>query len=191
MSQAISSANVSGFASELAVLLLENETSQSQSARLERDAARQTYLDEAEQQVAALHAAADAISSGAYVSGALTVAGGLCTMTGAAYKYDAATDTRPDASAKDALMAACFTKAGDLASGVAQPLKLIIGDGPAEEHKADAKQHEVLASQAQWQASDANGEIDKAEKQSAKVLDLVEAIERDQNASTNALIGRI
>ena len=87
MTQAISSA--SGFASELAVLLLENESNQAESARQSRDAARENVLSLAQHEMDALHSAASATMTGAYVSAAFTAASGACELGAASSQYDA------------------------------------------------------------------------------------------------------
>ena len=191
MTQAISSANLSGFADELAVLMLENETNQKDSARLQRDAARQSYLDQAEQQVAALHAAADAMATGALVSGALTIASGACQIGAATYQYQADVSSSAAEGAENKEMASLFADAASTTGKLAQPAGVYFGDTPAGHLQAEAKRHEMLATQAQWQAGDASSDIDTAEKHADKMLDLVETIQRDQNTATNALINRI
>jgi len=194
MTQAISGANVSGFASELAVLLIENETNQADSARLERDAARQSFLDQAQQQVDALHEAANATMAGALVSASLSVAGGACLVGAASYQFQAnmgvAADAGPlaiSANKYNADVLSALATTGKLAD----PLKALIGDSTAAHYQAEAKHHEILGEQAKWQASDASSALDKADKQGDKVLDLLAGIQRDQNSATNAVIGRI
>jgi hypothetical protein len=195
MTQAISVANLGGYAGELAALVLENEQNQSESARAQRDAARQSYLDQAEQQVEALHAAASASCAGALVGASLTMASGALEIGAASYQFDAAVGTAKGASvtelATDKRTATILGDLGDVSSKLAGPLQTLIGDSTAGHYQAEAKRHETLAAQAQWQASDASAEIEKANKQADKMLDLAQEIQRDQNAATNALINRI
>ncbi|MEI9954017.1 MAG: hypothetical protein WDO74_34825 [Pseudomonadota bacterium] len=194
MSQAISSANVSGFAAELAALLIENDANQAESSRIQRDLARASYLEQAQQQVNELHAAADAMSKGALLSASLTIAGGACQIGAASYQFKA--DIGP---AKGSCLAEVATNKrtasvlgaiGNASSTLADPLKTIIGDSTAERHRAEAKRHETLAAQAQWQASDASTELDRSNRRADKLLDSVQEIQRD-NSATNALIGRL
>jgi hypothetical protein len=195
MTQAISSANVSGFAGQLAVLMLENEANQAQTSRMQRDAARETHLQQAEQQIAALHDAADAMSAGACISASLTIAGGACQIGAASFQFEADVGASGGASATEvASDKRAATILGDLGGAslkLADPLKVVVGDSSAEHHRADAKQHELLAEQAEWRASDASSAIDKADRRAGKMLDLVQEIQRDQNSATNAIIGRI
>ncbi len=194
MSQVISVVNVSGFAAELAALQLENEQNQAQTSRMQRDAAREAYLDQAQQQVDALHAAADATLSGAFISASLTIAGGACQIVGASLEIKPNVDLKGPCVTDLAANTRAATILGDVGSNslkLADPLKAIVGDSTAAHRQADAKQHETLAAQAQWRVSDASAEIDRADKRAARVLETVQEIQRDQNSATNALIARI
>ncbi len=174
MTQAISSANVSGFSAELAVLVIENDEQQSQSAQVQRDAARQSYLDQAEQQVAALHAAANATSNGAFLSASLTIAGGACQIGAASFQFEADVGSaRGSCLSEVAADKQTATVLGDLGSAsnkLADPLKILIGDSSAGHDQAEAKRHETQAAQANWQASDASAEIEKANQRADKAL---------------------
>jgi len=88
MTQAISPA-AAGFATELAELLIQTESAQSDSANLQRDAARKDFLENAQHQIDALHEAADDVRSGAFVSAAFTVAGAACSIASAVDQYAA------------------------------------------------------------------------------------------------------
>jgi hypothetical protein len=195
MTQAISNANVSDFAGELAALLIENDANQAETSRLQRDVARKSYLDQAQQQVDALHAAASAMNAGALVSASLTVASGACQIAAASFQFEANVGPSRGSSVADVAangrIATILGDIGSTSSKLADPLKTLIGDSTAAHYQADAKRHEMLAAQAQWQASDASAEIDKAERRADKMLDIVQEIQRDQNSATNALIGRI
>ena len=175
MTQPITSPSTS-VAGELASLLLEIETNQSESSRLARDAARENYLEQSEQQVNALHAAADATRAGAFISAGLTVASG-------GFAVGAATSCGPDAR----LFSASSKTCGDLSA----PLRSLVGESTAADLQATAKLHETLAEQAKWEASDASTSADKADRRGDKALDLLQGIQSDSNSSANAIIGRI
>ena len=194
MTQAISSANASGFASELAMLLLENESNQAESARQSRDAAREDVLSNAHHQIDALHSAANASMDGALVGAALTVTGGLCDIAAASSQYDVDVGkakgdcgTLIASSQYDATVFSKVASASSSLAGIANGF----GKSVDEHFQADAKHYEIMAEQAKWRASDASTSLDKADKQGDKVLDALQGIQRDQNASNNAIIGRI
>jgi hypothetical protein len=194
MTQAISSASVSGFASELAVLLIENETNQAESARIQRDAARQEVVTQTNEQVAALRAAADAGMTGAFVSAAFSVAGGVCEIEGARaqYKVDLgkAGGGSPVKVASDQFDANRLTKLGDTFSKLSAPADAL-GKGTAERFQAEAKEHETRGEQAKWQASDESTAIEQADRQRDKVLEALQSIHDQQNAANSSIIGRI
>ncbi|HYP77046.1 MAG TPA: hypothetical protein VER12_13855 [Polyangiaceae bacterium] len=193
-----------GFAGELAALLLQNEANQDESAHLQRNAARERFLEDAESQVNELNAAANATMTTAFVSAAFTVVGGACEIGGAISQFKAdtnsaglkPTDYCPNSIALRQVVAEQEKTAkmlgavGKASGALAQPTN-VIGQSIAEHHQAAAKRSETAAAQSQWEATDANTAIDKASKQSDAILDTLQAIQRDQNASNNAIIGRI
>jgi hypothetical protein len=193
MTQAITSSSITSFATELATLLIENETTQSDADRTQRDAARATYLEDAQHQVDALHAAADALETGALVGAAFSIAGTACSIGGAVDKFDADT-TAPcdkDTIASDLEQASFLQNLGKNFSDLAPFANSIAGGKAEKDDEANAKQFETLGEQAKWQVSDASTEIDKADKLGAKILDVVQSLNQAQDSATNAVIGRI
>jgi hypothetical protein len=200
MTSAITGSVVTSFAADLAELLLNVESAQSDSATLTRDAARQDLLAEAQHQVDALHAAADDARNGAWVSAALATVGSACQMISAINTYDAdmgasklcALGPRTTADIAEATKSASLWAAtGKVLNELAAPVKTLLGDAPAADDNARAKYFETLVDKAQWVASDASSELDKVAKLGDKVLDLLQGINQDQNSSNSALINRI
>ena len=210
MAQAISTTSVTGFATELAELMIQNETTQSDANHTEQTAARTAFLADAQHQVDALHDAASATRLGAFVNAAMTVAGGLCEAESAASKYQAGmtcaklsglspcsdnylstAQTLNESHAKDALSAAKWETGAKALSSLAPAFKSLVGDATAMDDNATAKKFETLGQQAQWQASDASSEIDKADKLGGEILDILQGLEQAQDSAANAVIGRI
>lgn len=204
MTIAISHINTVGFSSELAELLLQNDANQSESAHLQRSAARASYLDAVQSQVNELNSAADATLSAAFVSAAFSIAGGACEIGGAISQFKAdsnAAGLDPDdfcgevvdmreLVAAEAKTAKIWNAVGTTASELAKPTTMI-GESMAGHDQAAAKRWEAAGAEAQWEASDANTEIDKAGKRSDGTLDTLQGIQSDQNSANNAIIGRI
>jgi hypothetical protein len=194
MTQAISTASATTFAGELAVLLIETDANRAESDRLQRDSARASFLENAQNQVDALHAAADATATGALVSAAFTIGSGAFAIGAANSQYDADMAKAAGASSCtaanqfDANLLTVYAKTYE-ALGTAG--KAIVGDSVALDCQAEAKRYETLGAQAQWQASDAGSDLDKTDKRSDKVLDILQGIQRDQHTANNAIIGRI
>jgi hypothetical protein len=191
-------------------LLLQNEDNQTQSARLSRDAARDSFMSESKMQIEALHAAADATASGAALSAAISIAGGACSVAGALDEYDANTakaelsglscqsptyleDSRVlnQAFADSHKSAQLWGASANAGGALAGPAKTLVGDCVAEGEQATAKHHETLAEQARWTAGDASETIDKAGKRSDSELQILQGIQNDEHSSNNAIIGRI
>ncbi len=192
MTQAISSTSVTSFATELAALLIQNETTQSDSDQSTREAARATFLQDSQHQVDALHAAANATEQGALAGAAFSVAAGACSIGAASYKFDAETDGGDKLAAASAGESA--SDLGTLA-GTATALgkfeQTCLGDVQSQHDQANAKHFETLATQAKWQSDDATTEINKTDALGGKILDIVQGLNQDQSSATNAVIGRI
>jgi hypothetical protein len=193
MSQAISNGSVTSFATALAELLIQNETNQSDADRVQRDAARATYLQDAQHQVDALHAAAGAAEAGALMGAAFNIAGAGLSIGAADYTFDAETTNKCDVVtiASDTRDASTFQALSQGFSKLAPFADSLGGGRETDDDKANAKQYETLAEQAKWQASDAVTEIDKADKLGDKILDIVQSLNQAQDSATNAVIGRI
>ena len=198
MTQAISAASATGFAAELAELLLQTESVQTDAAREQRDAARTDFLHEAENQVKALHDAADDVRNGAWASAAFSVASSACMIASSVQKYDAdmasakpCKDLDLATIAKDKNLSNEWGAIGAGLGKLAEPMKALIGDAPAADANANAKLFETLAEKAKWVSGDASDEIQTAAKLGDKILDLLQGINQDQSSANNALIGRI
>lgn len=208
MSHAISSSGGTGFAAELAELIIQRETTQSESAHQEREAARASVRENAERQIDALHAAADATRTGAFLNAALTVGGSALTMQSAFSQYGAdvaSAQMKAGEATRDAKTvldggkqfasysreATLLRTAGDAAVKLAAPLQALIGDSVAADHQADAKRSELLAEQARWQADDASSAIERSEKRSDKALDVLQSVYEENRSSARAIVGRI
>ena len=192
MTQPISSTNVTSFATELAALLIQNETMQSDADRTTRDTARATFLQDSQNQVDALHAAADATEQGALVGAAFSVAAGACSIGAASYKFDAETDGCDKiAAASDSESASDLGTLGSTYSALGKLEETCVGQVQSEHDQASAKRFETLAAQAKWQADDAATEVNKTATLGGKILDIVQSLNQDQSSATNAVIGRI
>ncbi|HEY1532447.1 MAG TPA: hypothetical protein VGF76_00460 [Polyangiaceae bacterium] len=199
MTQAISPA-AGGFATELAELLMQTESAQSDSAQLQRDAARKDFLENAQHQIDALHAAADDVRTGAFVSAAFTVAGAACSIGGAVDQYgaDKGSSTLCAYGPKTNLAIASDTEEANILGSTGKGLdalggaaKTFLGDAAAADANANAKYFETQAEKAKWLEGDAGTELDKVARLGDKILDTLKGINQDQNAANNALIGRI
>ncbi len=210
MTQAITGSPVTSFASELAELLLDVESTQSDAAHLSRDAARKDFLDQAQQQVDALHAAADDVRNGAWVSAAFTAASSVCAIQGALSQYNAEVGgaqlsglnlqlpcdrlTAVDLGSAVASDKQSANIAGAFAKGFAElgpAAKALTGDAAADDANANAKHFETLAEKAKWVAGDASTELDRVARLGDKILDVLQGINQDVHATQVALIGRI
>ena len=194
MTRPISTGDAATFAAEFAMLVMNTDESRSESDRLEREAARASYLENSQHQVDALHAAADATATGAFVGAAFTIGSGALAIEAAGSQYDAdVAKSAGDCALQSASQydANTLSAGAKLFSALGDSGKAIIGESASQDLQADAKHYETLAAQAQWEASDASSDMDQVEKRSDKALDTLQSIQRDQSAANNAIIGRI
>jgi hypothetical protein len=199
MTQAIGP-SAGGFATELAELLIQTESAQSDGAQLQRDAARKEFLANAQHQIDALHEAANDTRTGAFVSAAFTVASSACSIASAVdqYKADDGSSKLCALGPKTTADIARETEGANTWNAVAKGLdglggaeKTLIGDAAVDDDNANAKYFETQAEKAKWLEGDASTEIDKVDKLGDKILDTLQGINQDQNSANNALIGRI
>jgi hypothetical protein len=192
MTTPISTSSATGFAAELATLLIENETNQEDSNRMARDAARNAFLADAQKQVDALHAAAAAGEQGALAGAAFSIAGAGCSIGAAGYNYDAGVSgPKTSEGMSDMYSANDLQAVGKGFSDLSGVANSACGGRQSADDTADAKHFETLAAEAKWQADDASTEIDKADKLGDKIMDIVQSLNQDQNTAANAVIGRI
>jgi hypothetical protein len=195
MTQAISSGRPASLAGELAELLLAHESVQADSAKQERDAAREAFLTNSQRQVDSLHQAASATMSGAFIGASLTVAGGAFSIGAASFQYQAdvgkAANDCSSEIANNQLSASILGDLGQISSKLADPTKAFLGDSTAAHFQAEAKRQETLAEQAKWQAGDASTAVDKADKRGDKILESLQGTQQNENSSATAIIGRI
>jgi hypothetical protein len=191
MTQAISASSATGFAAELAELLIQTEAVQYDSAREQRDAARTDFLHEAENQVKALHEAADDMRTGTWASAAMSVASSACSVVGSVEQFNADTAGSRSCGAADHLLASKWNAIGGALASLTTPTKALVGDAPAADANANAKLFETLAEKAKWLSGDASTEIDQVSRLGDKILDVLQGINQDQSSANNALIGRI
>jgi hypothetical protein len=195
MTQAISSAAFASLAGEFAVLVVDHESVQAESAARERDAAREAFLSDAQKQVEALHDAANATMQGALIGASMTIAGGALQMSAASFQYEVSMGKAhgdcATAIASNQLNATVRADLGEMFAKLAEPSKALVGDSTAARFQAEAKRHETLAEQAKWQADDARAALDKDDKRGDKTLDVLQGMHQDDNSSAKSIIGRI
>ncbi|HEX3773638.1 MAG TPA: hypothetical protein VHV51_04185 [Polyangiaceae bacterium] len=192
MTTSISTSSTTGFASEIAALIIQTETTQEDSDRLARDAARNAFLTDAQKQVDELHAGAAAGEAGALAGAAFSIAGAACNMGAAVDSYDADTvDSQSSAKFSDQLDAKELQTAGSAFTSLSGVASQVAGGRESGDDAAEAKRYEALQAQDKWQADDASSEIDKADKLGDKIMDIVQSLDQDQNQANNAIIGRI
>jgi len=75
-----------------------------------------------------------------------------------------------------------------VSNAMSQPLGKMLGDSPAANDRADAKQAGTAAQQATWQLDDANKAIDEADKHQDKALDWLASEAANKASTENGII---
>lgn len=168
---------------QLALLVLENEQTQSDAARQDKSLARQRYVEAANDQVAAMHEEASHVWVGALVHGACTLTASTIQLGDIALKpeLDPITEKPLPEEPWGEVVSAGF-------SGMAPVLGKAVGDEPAGHDRAEAKAASSLEQLAEWQLDDANKVLDDAKKAQDKALDWLAAVNANQASTETGII---
>lgn len=173
-----------GLAGEIALLVMKNENAREDSARAERDLARAMRQEAAESEVSALRDAADALETGAWVSGSITFLGGGLTVAAGVLRLDADCDD----TLKEADL---LGDSGGVLGRLAEPADTLVGQSGAQRHQASAKEAAFAGEQAAWQSGDASDSLRRVDRNRDRALDLVESINRAEQAATDAVVQNV
>ena len=160
---------------QLALLVLESQEEQQASHLQDLALARERFVVESNEQVEAMHDQADAIRLAAAFQAA-------ASCTAATIQLDVCID--PPECAKTASV---MKISSELMSGLSEPLGKWVGDAPAADAAADAKQNATQAQQAEWQLSDAKDAIKRSDDRQGQALQWLSG-EVSSEAQANAAI---
>ncbi|RYZ01505.1 MAG: hypothetical protein EOO73_35420 [Myxococcales bacterium] len=156
----------------LALMVLEQQQTQEDSARTDKSLARERYVEASNDEVEAMRDKAGHLLVGAFVQGAATATASGIQMG----------DAIGGGESKGAKASA------DFGHGTAPVLGRAFGDSPAAADDANAKHAASLAEQARWQLEDANKVIDESEKTQDKALDWVSSVDANQASAETGII---
>ena len=148
---------------QLAVLLLETEESEQAVERDNLALARTRFIEASNDQVADMHAEADAVRLGAYFQAG-------ASLTAAAIQVgDVGMPPECDELGKTMVEEPWGEIGAGLGNGLSQPLGKLLGDAPAADARADAKRAATAAQQAEWQLDDAQKALGRSDEQQEQV----------------------
>jgi hypothetical protein len=156
---------------ELATLIVQNDFLRGEVDDQNLRAAREAERRAQEQEIAAMHDAADAISTGAWVQGLTAAAAGSTQCYASVERIDA------------------LDKGGKGLAGMAEPVGALVGDAPKARADANAAQARNAASRADARADEADQHRARVERQTDHVLDLVEGTLESQHQGNFAILG--
>lgn len=167
---------------QLALLVLETQDSQHAAATADKALARDRFIEASADQVAAMREEAEDIFIGACVQGATSLTASVIQFVDAAWEPKAE-EGKPAPKEKPW---------GEISAGAlnaaSQPLGKMLGESPAAEDRADAKQAGTAAQQATWQLEDANDAVRKSEQRTDKALDWLASQAANQASTETGII---
>lgn len=169
---------------QLALLMLEQEQTQSDAAKQDKAVARQNYMAAADKVVAEMHQEADHILLGAVVQGS-------CALAASGIQLGDAIKDPIDP--KTGLIDPSKEKPwGEIGAGMcnatAQLMDKLLGQEPAANDRASAEQGRTHEKLAEWQLDDANKAIDHAQKSQDKAFEFVTTVNANNASAETAII---
>lgn len=172
---------------QIAVMVLQNEDQQQEINQQEMATARRDFIAHSSQEVAAMHAEADHIALGAWTEAGITLAG--TAIQGAAIYGEAKYSlTNKAASETWANVRACaVSTSGGLASAVSKGL----GDSPAADDRAEAKEFSTAAKQDEWTLEDRKNAIHESQASQRQATDWLSKLVEKDAATTTAVLSSL
>jgi hypothetical protein len=165
---------------ELAVLLVENDFLRAETDDRNLRAAREAERRAMAEEVAAMHDAADAIATQAWVQGGIALASGAAQCAGSIGQIGKPTN-------EDEVFEA-LGKGGEGLSGIATPAGMLLGGDEKAHADADAREARNAAEQAGWRSDDAARHRDRVERHTDSVLELVEGTLESEHQGNLAIL---
>ena len=170
---------------QLAELMLNADELRAKCDQDDLRTAQQERRQALEQEVHALHEAADHMRAGAWIEGGMTALGGVATAMSYGFGTDATRGKGPTGDWGVVL------KSGEALEKMSTPVGVLVGGAPSQDDQADAKQAEAGASDAQTRADAARQHLDRIRTEQDRTLGSVENIVESEAQGTWALIANV
>ncbi|HEX6767504.1 MAG TPA: hypothetical protein VF103_18525 [Polyangiaceae bacterium] len=167
---------------ELASLIVQNDFLRGEVDDQNLRAAREAERRAQEQEIAAMHDAADAVVTGAWVEGLTAAAAGGAQCYASLARIGVESDD--ERTALDAI-----DKGGKGLAGIAGPAGALTGDAPKASAEAEAAQARNAAERADASADEAERHHDRVERHTDQVLDAVEGTLNSEHQGNFAILG--
>jgi hypothetical protein len=174
-----------GTEGQLALLMLENEEAQKDTANADKALARDRFVEASNAEVAAMREEADDIRLGAFFqAGASLTAAGI-------QAGDVLMAPECDAQGKEKPEAPWGEIGAGAANSLSQPLGKWIGDAAVADDRGDAKRAGSAAEQAAWDQADANDAIDHLNDQRDRVTSWLQSENSEQANATAGILANL
>ena len=172
---------------QIAVMVLRNEDQQQEINQQEMSAARRDFVAHSSQEVAAMHAEADHIELGAWAEVGITVGGAV--IQGVAI-YGEGKNSTPSKAASETWsnVRAC---AASTTGGLASAINKALGDSPAADDRADAKQFSTAAQQDEWTLEDRKNAIHQSQASQQQATEWLSKLVDKDAATTTAVLSSL
>jgi hypothetical protein len=172
---------------ELAALIVQNDFVRSESDEQNLRAAHEAAQRAVAEEVHAMHEAADAIATQAWIQGGLTAAGGAAQCTGSLGQVSNVGEA-PATEARS-LRWEALGRGGGALGGIAEPLGQFVGGTAKAEAEADAREARGDAEAANSRADEAKQHRQRVERHTDAVLSLVEGTLENEQRTNLAILG--
>jgi len=170
---------------QLAELMLNADELRAKCDQDDLRAAQQERRQALEQEVRALHEAADHMRTGAWIEGGMTALGGVATAMSYGFGTDATKVTGPTGDWGVVL------KSGEALEKMSTQVGILVGGAPSQDDQADAKQAEAEASDAQTRAESARQHLERLHTEQDRTIASAENIIESEAQGTWALIANV
>lgn len=173
--------------SQLAALMVENDFIRAESDEQNLRTAREARQRACAEEVRALHEAADAIATQAWVQGGIAAAGGAAQCAGSLGQIG---KTGDDAASKNArLPFEALGKGGEGLGRIAEPAGQLAGGTTKAHAEADAREARGEAEDASSRVDEARQHRERVERHTDAVLGLVEGTLENEQRANLAILG--
>ena len=168
---------------QLALLILQSEETRHEVAAADKLLARDRFIEASNAEVAAMREEAHDILVGAAFQAA-------ASLTAATIQVgDALDEPECDSSGRPTEKEGPWGEIGaSVSNAMSQPLGKMLGESPAANDRADAKQAGTAAQQATWQIDDASKTIEASDKHQDKALDWLASEAANKASTENGII---
>ncbi len=169
---------------QIAVMVLRNEGQQQEINQQNLVEARHSFIEHSAREVGAMHEEADHIARGAWFEAGAVTAGAVFQGIAIGKEADCGLTNKPASQAWSGVR----TLVASTSTGLSSAGGKLLGESPAANDRAEAKQFSTAAAQDQWELDDRKHAIQQSEAHQQQATDwLAKVVEKDDATATAML----